>query len=546
MLDDGSKQEFDFAKDVVEWMGSQDPPEEPEEVNEIFATVLTKSQVKARPDEAKEAMEQEMKKFEDFNAFKVVPDEGQHTIKTRWVFTDQENDGKGVKLKSRLCMRGDLEDNIENIRADSPTAHKDSLKLTLSIAANEGFEIFSADIKSAFLQGRSLERKVFVLPPSEAKMDGKLWLLQKGAYGLIDGSRLFYLELKEKLEKLGLRQISGDSAVFTYHKAGKLMGLVCIHVDDLLLMGNGQFKQLVSQNLFKSFRISKVEFDKFKYLGCASERKKNGDITLQQNEYIKNIKEVECPSLLNSCPVKDAERKEIRRVVGELLWVSLMTRPDLAFEVNQLSTSILDAKIRDLKSAKRLVEKAKLEPAILRFTKLGPIENLRIKLYCDASFNNQDSKLRSTEGRVLLLENEKSDKVNMFSWKTKRISRICRSVKGAETRALENGLDEAVHYARMIKEIYDGAANLKNPKQIKVEAVTDNKGLWENLNNTRQCEEKLLRNSIALVKEMVEKSEVEKVHWVETKEMLADTLTKTAGNGSWVKDVMERNRIYDN
>ena len=74
----------------------------------------------------------------------------------------------------------------------------------------------------------------------------------------------------------------------------------------------------------------------------------------------------------------------------------------------------------------------------------------------------------------------------MFSWKTKRISRICRSVKGAETRALENGLDEAVHYARMIREIYDGGVDLKNPKQIKVEAVTDNKGLWENLNNTRQ------------------------------------------------------------
>ena len=223
-----------------------------------------------------------------------------------------------------------------------------------------------------------------------------------------------------------------------------------------------------------------------------------------------------------------------------------MTRPDLAFEVNELSKSILNAKIRDLKSAKRLVEKAKLETAILKFTNLGPIEDLRIKLYCDASFNNQDSKLRPTEGRVLLLEYTYSDIENMFFWKIKRISRICRSVKGAETRALENGLDEAVHYARMVKEIYDGGANIKNPKQIKVEAVTDNKGLWENLNNTRQCEEKMLRNFIASEKKMVEKSEVEKVYWVETKGMLADTLTKIAGNGSWVKDVVERNRTYDN
>ena len=38
----------------------------------------------------------------------------------------------------------------------------------------------------------------------------------------------------------------------------------------------------------------------------------------------------------------------------------------------------------------------------------------------------------------------------------------------------------------MVKEIYDGKVDLKNPKQAKVEALTDNKGLWETLNNTRQ------------------------------------------------------------
>ena len=95
-------------------------------------------------------------------------------------------------------------------------------------------------------------------------------------------------------------------------------------------------------------------------------------------------------------------------------------------------------------------------------------------MFSDASFNNQDNKLWSTEGRVLLLENQTSGKSNLFSWKTKKISRICRSVKGAETRALENGLDDAIHFARMVREMYDGHINLKDPKQIDVEALTDN------------------------------------------------------------------------
>ena len=281
-------------------------------------------------------------------------------------------------------------------------------------------------------------------------------------------------------------------------------------------------------------------------MGCEIQKLPSGNISLNQNEYIQKIKDVTVPSGRNSCKVNDLERKEIRRVVGELLWVSLMTRPDLSFDINQLSTRITTATIKDLKDAQRLVYKAKLDPISLNFTRLGNKDDQKIKLFTDASFNNQENKLRSTEGRVLLLESKSSCKANIFSWKTKKIARVCRSVKGAETRALENGLDEAIHFARMTKEIYDGVVNLKQPKQVDVEAKTDNQGLWENLNNTRQCDEKMLRNSIALIKEMLEKKEVDTVDWVETDNMLADVLTKKGGNYSWIKNVLTRNVMTKN
>ena len=124
---------------------------------------------------------------------------------------------------------------------------------------------------------------------------------------------------------------------------------------------------------------------------------------MNQNEYIKNIQEVIVPAKSNNCRVTEYEKKEIRRVVGELLWVSIMTRPDLAFDVNQLSSNITTATIKDLKDACRLVVKAKKDPIALNFSRIGKRENLRIKLYTDASFNNQENKVRSTEGRVLLL-----------------------------------------------------------------------------------------------------------------------------------------------
>ena len=535
--------EYDFSTDIDQW------EEETIEVDEniepccsLYHTkVLTKAQATKRTG-FNEAMEREIKKFETFEAFRKVKDEGQPIIKTRWVYSEGDII-KGEELKARLCMRGDTEPTVDTIRADSSTANKDILKLGLAIAGNENFNLLSGDIKSAFLQGQSLNRKVYVLPPPEAHEVGNLWLLEKGAYGLIDGSRLFFLEFKKVLESLGMKALSGDSAFFTCHKDGKFIGFVCIHVDDLLLCGNSLFESLIVGHLMKKFKFSKMEKEKFTYLGCRIEKLRNGDIKLNQNEYIEKIKDVILPSRTNDCKVSDTEKREIRRVVGELLWVSMMTRPDIAFEVNQLSSKISDATVRDLKDAKWLVEKVKSEPLALNFTRVGKQEDLRIKLYTDASYNNQDSKMRSTEGRVLMMESRRSSKTNIFSWKTKKISRVCRSVKGAETRALENGLDEAIHFARMMKEIFDGKVELKNPKQVEVVALTDTKGLWDNLNNSRQCEEKLLPNSVALIKEMLEKNEVKSVKWVETEEMLADVLTKRGGNSGWIREILTNNEM---
>jgi transposase InsO family protein len=383
-LIDGTDMDIDFSTDVEVWNDAREASEdlvdtcclyshskEKDIMHDTFATILTKAQVRGRP-EIDQVMQDEIKKFENFKAFKVVDDNGQFAIKTRWVYSEHTDETKGYKLKARLCMRGDKELDVDKIRSDSPTAHKDTLKLALSIAANEEFEVISGDIKSAFLQGRCLDCDVFVIPPAEANQSGKLWLMQKAAYGLVDGSWMFYLELKDKLERIGMKTVSGDPALFSYHQAGKLSGLVCVHVDDLLVLGNESFKQVLRNKLFSVLHFSKVEQDKFVYLGCEIEKIQNGDIELNQNEYIKIIEKLDVPEERNSCRVNESERKEIRRVVGALLWVSLMTRPDLSFEVNRLSSRITNATIRDLKDAKRLIEQAKMNPLTMKFTKLGP------------------------------------------------------------------------------------------------------------------------------------------------------------------------------
>ena len=70
--------------------------------------------------------------------------------------------------------------------------------------------------------------------------------------------------MNEELEGLGMKPVSGDSALFTLHGAGKLIGLVCIHVDNLFMAGNKEFQKVIQTKLFQQFQFSKVERNKFK------------------------------------------------------------------------------------------------------------------------------------------------------------------------------------------------------------------------------------------------------------------------------------------
>ena len=140
-----------------------------------------------------------------------------------------------------------------------------------------------------------------------------------------------------------------------------------------------------------------------------------------------------------------------------------------------------------------------------------------------------------------MLENLSEGKVNIISWKTKKISRVCRSVKSAETRALEDAIEDGVNTARIIKEVYDGRINLKNPAQIPVLAYTDSKSLWDSLHSTRQCEEKLIRNSISGMKELMDDGIVQKIQWVSTNDQIADCMTKKNSKADWLMKVVSQN-----
>ena len=70
------------------------------------------------------------------------------------------------------------------------------------------------DIKTAFLQGKPLNRDVFIKPPKEAKTTN-LWMLKKYVYGLNEASSYWYNCMADERTKLGFIKSKYDETYFT-------------------------------------------------------------------------------------------------------------------------------------------------------------------------------------------------------------------------------------------------------------------------------------------------------------------------------------------
>ena len=133
------------------------------------------------------AMNTELEEWKKREVYSVVDDIGQDHITTRWVITTKQHDGNTI-TKARLCARGFQEQQA--FRTDSPTCSRETTRLTLITIAAHKWDLFCIDIKTAFLQGKEMERTVFLKPPPESKTD-KLWQLRKCVYELADVPTVF-------------------------------------------------------------------------------------------------------------------------------------------------------------------------------------------------------------------------------------------------------------------------------------------------------------------------------------------------------------------
>ena len=211
-------------------------------------------------------------------------------MSVRWVLTKKVVDGKTI-TKARLVARG-LQENSDTLRTDSPTCMRETLKLMLAMSCSYGYQLNAIDIKAAFLQGKPISRTLYVKPPKEAQVPGKLWLLKKAVYGLSDASRVWYLRVVDELMAMGVEVSQYDKAMFIWRPQGTPEGFLCVHVDDFLWCGSKQFQEKIIGGLKRVFKISKENQLAFRYLGVDLTQS-HGQLSVDQSAYVETISPIE-------------------------------------------------------------------------------------------------------------------------------------------------------------------------------------------------------------------------------------------------------------
>ena len=120
-----------------------------------------------------------------------------------------------------------------------------------------------------------------------------------------------------------------------------------------------------------------------------------------------------------------------------------------------------------------------------------------------------------------------------LSWYAGKIKRVCRSTLSAEALSLQEGLDAAIYHRAMLMEVYGDGSSF-----APIDALTDNKSVFDALFSTSLVDDKRLRIDISAIQESLKKDEVRSVKWCPGELQLANCLTKRGAKSNELLQVL--------
>lgn len=428
-------------------------------VNHIDANVPNSFEEAMNSNDSKQwqiAMDSEINSLNKNNTWQIVEKpKDKKVIDVKWVFKKKSNN----EYKARLVVRGFQQKDF-NENAYSPVGKMQTLKILLSYSCKNKLFVEQMDVETAFLNGY-VKSEVYVNQPEGYKTgDNKVYKLQKALYGLKESPRVWYDCFDIFIKTLNFVRSNYDYCLYV-KKASKDPIYILIFVDDFLICCKDKNKiKEVKTSLMKRFAMK--DLGKIKsYIGIDIEYNDDKNVmTLSQTKYIEslaakynlvNTKLYDTPMETNLKLEQASEVDEsikYRNIIGELLYISTGTRPDVAYSVNYLSRYQSCYNRTHYKYAMRVL-KYLYKTKNLKLTYYDNADADILDCMVDSDYAGDNVDRKSTTGFIIRFFG------NLIFWKTRKQNTVTKCSTFAEYIALSEAVTEVLFIRNLLSESFD-------------------------------------------------------------------------------------------
>ncbi|SCZ94906.1 BZ3500_MvSof-1268-A1-R1_C051g00207 [Microbotryum saponariae] len=475
---------------------------------------------------------------DDFKVFTIEPRSsvppGATIVTSKFVWKTKRNaSGEVTGRKARLVAQGNRQrDGIDFSETFAPVARFSSIRCLLALAAANGYHVHQADIDKAYLHGE-LDHDIWMTTPRGFDFPSdKVLRLRRSIYGLKQAGRIWNRHIDTSLRNLGYKATGTDHCIYSRIDDQQRPHYIALYVDDLLIVSPAldEIERVISglEQRYGVKRLGPAEY----ILGIQIRRLDDGSIALSQERYIMDVLArfhfdtttrgttvPMTPGLsLTAIPGQGTER--IRswylQAIGSLLYISLGTRPDIAFAVSYLSRFANNPGRRHWIAVKHVLRYLRATYRDELLYARGPAKVTGVVGYSDANWGACVDTSISTMGYVFYLAGA------AVSWSSKRQTRVADSTTDAEYLALSHAGKEAIYLNQLLSELHVcpiAAAHIFTDNEAAAAVAHD---------PVRTSGTRHIRLREHFVRDMVNRGDISLSH-VGTADMVADVFTKALG-----------------
>jgi hypothetical protein len=415
------------------------------------------------------AYDSEIQSLRSFNCFEIIDTPHNARILGSKLICKVKRNAEGLitKAKVRLVAQGFRQlEGIDYIETYAPVVSHSTLMTIIALSNQFGWFMHQIDVDSAYLNS-PINEVIYLQPPSLMNLPkDKTLKLNKSIYGLKQAGADWYTFLSTILKKLQWKVNIHDKCLFT-RNSGDTIEMIAVYVDDILIVSNLESNiQTIKNEINKQIKIKDLgELNEL--LGIRFIRSQ-GTILLDQQRLIESSIErfgfnslipINSPMNERYKPIANNETSSkdqvnlYQRYIGTLLYISLHTRPDIAYSTSLMSRFASNPSSDHFAAVIRIFRYL-IGTSSKKLVLSKNNQHLEVVGYSDSDWAGDKTDAKSTSGILLLIGN------SPIIWRSIKQTCIAQSAMEAEYIAANEISRELVSAKYLLESI--GFAPLKS------------------------------------------------------------------------------------